>query len=119
MSQEIPEAKTRREKITPALKAAGWDTSPHTYTEEETVTDGRIIPLGKRATRRDGLRADYILRYQRDFKIVVVEAKAEGVPVGNGIQQAKEYAEMLGVKFAYAANGLDRAFRGSCDYCHG
>lgn len=107
MTQETPEAKTRRELITPALIVAGWDTSPHSYIEEETVTDGRIIPLGKKAKRREGLRADYVLRYQRDFKIAVVEAKEQGLPAGNGVQQAKRYAEMLGVKFAYATNGTD------------
>ncbi len=106
-NKELPEAKTRRELITPALIAAGWDEAPHSYTEEETITDGRIIPLGKKARRREGLRADYVLRCKRDFKIAVVEAKKEELPADNGVQQAKDYAEMLGLKFAYATNGID------------
>jgi type I restriction enzyme R subunit len=108
MTHTSPEARTRLELIDPALKEAGWDDPPHSVTPEETITDGRVIPLGyNRAKRRDGLRADYVLRYNRDFKIAVVEAKEKGLPADNGVQQAKDYAEMLGVKFAYATNGID------------
>lgn len=52
-------------------------------------------------------RADYLLRYRRDFPIAVVEAKAEYKSAGEGMQQAKEYAEILGLKFAYATNGKE------------
>ncbi|HYE19737.1 MAG TPA: DEAD/DEAH box helicase family protein [Tepidisphaeraceae bacterium] len=37
--------------------------------------------------------------------IAVVEAKAAGVPAADGMQQAKDYAEILGLSFAYATNG--------------
>jgi type I restriction enzyme R subunit len=107
MTQETPEARTRRELITPALIAAGWDELPHFYSEEEHVTDGRIIPLGRKVKRRDGLKADYVLRYNRDFKIAVVEAKRQGLPAEDGVQQAKNYAGLLGLNFAYATNGTD------------
>jgi len=108
MTHTSPEARTRLELIDPALKEAGWGDSPHSMTPEETITDGRVIPLGyHRVTRREGLRADYVLRYNRDFKIAVVEAKKQSLPADNGVQQAKAYAEMLGVKFAYATNGID------------
>jgi type I restriction enzyme R subunit len=71
MTDLSPEAKTRQELIDPALKAAGWDNLPHSITPEETITDGQIIPLGyNRAKRREGLRADYVLCYNRDFKIM-------------------------------------------------
>lgn len=36
----------------------------------------------------------------------MVEAKADYKLPGDGLQQAKDYAEILGVKFAYATNGL-------------
>lgn len=55
--------------------------------------------------RRLQKRADYLLRYTRDYVIAVVEAKASFKSPGDGIQQAKEYAGMLGLKFAYATNG--------------
>ena len=46
-----------------------------------------------------------MLRYRRDFPIAVVEAKAAYRTAGDGLQQAKEYAQILGLKFAYATNG--------------
>jgi type I restriction enzyme R subunit len=48
---------------------------------------------------------DYLLRYRRDFCLAVVEAKAAYKSAADGLQQAKEYAEILGLKFAYATNG--------------
>lgn len=38
--------------------------------------------------------------------LAVVEAKAEYRQPGDGLQQAKEYAEILGLPFAYATNGI-------------
>ena len=52
-------------------------------------------------------RADYLLRLTRDYPIAVVEAKAEDIPAGNGVQQARDYAQLLGLSFAYATNGHD------------
>ena len=70
-----------------------------------TFTDGRIVVAGRRGRRRPGKRADYILRYRPDFPIAVVEAKPSYATPGEGLQQAKDYAEILGLKFAYATNG--------------
>ncbi|MBI3099722.1 MAG: DEAD/DEAH box helicase family protein [Planctomycetes bacterium] len=99
------EADTCRKYVLPKLLAAGWDTEPHSFTEQRTFTDGRIVPVGPRAIRRKQKRADYLLRYSRDFTIAVVEAKADYRTPGDGLQQAKDYAEVLGLKFAYATNG--------------
>lgn len=101
------EADTCRKYITPAIVRAGWDTDPHSINEQVTFTDGRIIPVGQNARRKDGKRADYILRYRRDLAIAVVEAKADEFAADTGLQQAKDYAEILGLKFAYATNGLE------------
>ena len=101
----LNEADTCRVYITPRLKEAGWDTAPHSLTEQRTFTDGRVFASGGKVTRGPRKRADYILRYTRDMMLAVVEAKEEGVPAGDGLQQAKEYAEILGLKFAYATNG--------------
>src|SRR5690606_3551566 len=43
--------------------------------------------------------------YTRDFPIVVVEAKADYKHPGDGLAQAKDYAETLDIKFAYSTNG--------------
>jgi type I restriction enzyme, R subunit len=101
------EADTCRTYITPALQRAGWDRDPHRIREQVTFTDGRIVVVGQKARRREGKRADYILRYRPDMPLAVVEAKPDTEPAGTGMQQAKEYAEILGLKFAYATNGLD------------
>jgi type I restriction enzyme R subunit len=101
------EADTCRLYIAPALQQSGWDSDPHRINEQVTFTDGRIVVVGQKARRREGKRADYILRYRPDMPLAVVEAKPDTEPVGTGMQQAKEYAEILGLKFAYATNGLD------------
>jgi type I restriction enzyme R subunit len=49
--------------------------------------------------------ADYLLRFAESLPIAVVEAKEEGKEPGDGLQQAKSYAEKLGLLFAFASNG--------------
>ena len=99
------EADTCRLYVTPKLQAAGWDQEPYLLREQVTFTDGRIIVVGGRARRRAGKRADYLLCYRPDFTLAVVEAKAFYRSPGDGLQQAKAYAETLGLKFAYSTNG--------------
>jgi type I restriction enzyme R subunit len=101
----ITEADTCRKYVLPKLVEAGWDNEPHSFTEQKTFTDGRIVVVGNRTTRRPQKRADYLLRHTRDYMIGVVEAKAAYKSPGHGLQQAKEYAEILGLKFAYSTNG--------------
>ncbi len=101
----ITEADTCRKYVLPKLVDVGWDDDPHSFTEQKTFTDGRIIGSGNKVRRRQQKRADYLLRYTRDFMIAVVEAKATHKLPGDGLGQAKEYAEILGLKFAYATNG--------------
>jgi type I restriction enzyme R subunit len=99
------EAETCREYVVPRLCAAGWDTPPHAIVEQHRFTDGRIVVTGGPIRRQPGLRCDYLLRYTRDFPIAVVEAKADYKLPGDGLQQAKNYAEALGLAFAYSTNG--------------
>ena len=90
--------------ITPAIQNAGWDI--HTQMKEEkTFTDGRIIVQGKMYTRGKTKRADYILYYKPNIPIAIVEAKDNKKPVGDGMQQALEYAEILRVPFVFTSNG--------------
>jgi type I restriction enzyme R subunit len=99
----ITEADTCRKYVLPKLYAAGWDDDQ--ISEQKSFTDGRIVVVGNRARRRPSKRADYLLRYARDFMLAVVEAKAAYKVPGDGLQQAKEYAEILGLRFAYSTNG--------------
>jgi type I restriction enzyme R subunit len=101
----LTEADTCRKLIVPLLQAAGWDNEPCSIAEQRTITDGRIVPVGKGFVRKPPKRVDYLLRYRRDFCLAVVEAKAAYKSAADGLQQAKEYAEILGLKFAYATNG--------------
>ena len=91
------EADTCRKFVVPKLQAAGWDTDPHRLNEQVTLTDGRIIAAGSKGHRRPGKRADYLLRYRPDLSIAVVEAKASYCSAADGLQQAKDYAEILGL----------------------
>ncbi len=101
----LSEADTCRKFVVPKLQSVGWDNDPHSIAEQRTITDGRIVPVGKEFIRKPPKRVDYLLRYTRDFPLAVVEAKAAYKDAADGLQQAKDYAEMLGLKFAYATNG--------------
>ena len=103
----IDEKQTRIRNIDPALKKSGWTDSDNpgapSFKREHYFTDGKI--RGERM-RGKAKRADYLLYYrQPQFPIAVVEAKAEYKLPSDGLQQAKTYAQMLGLKFAYATNG--------------
>jgi type I restriction enzyme R subunit len=103
----LNEADTCTRYIVPKLREAGWDAGTHSFNEQQLIqfTDGRIIMAGNRVRRRPPKRADYLLKFTRDFTIAVVEAKSEDCTAGGGLQQAKDYAQTLGLKFAYATNG--------------
>ena len=103
----LSEADTCRKFVVPLLQRAGWDNAPHQINEQRSFTDGRVLLIGERAKRGKQKRADYILRYRADYAIAVVEAKSYYKRASDGIQQAKNYAEVLGLKFAYATNGQE------------
>ncbi|MGH3117568.1 MAG: EcoAI/FtnUII family type I restriction enzme subunit R, partial [Gaiellales bacterium] len=69
------------------------------------ITDGRIISVGKKHRRGDALRADYVLEYRPGLPVAVVEAKRAFAIPGKGLQQAKNYARLLDLPFAYSTNG--------------
>ena len=104
-TQIMTEADTCRELVTPKLLNAGWGSEPHAIGEQRTFTQGRVIVTGGRVRHGKQKRADYLLYYRRDYPLAVVEAKELSLPAETGVQQAKEYAEILGLKFAYATNG--------------
>ena len=57
--RDMNEADTCRTYILPKLKASGWEDDY--FTEQMVLTPGRIVPIGDRHTRREGLRPDYVL----------------------------------------------------------
>ena len=95
------ESQTRLTKIDPKLKENGWGTTADSYILTEVpITRGRI----SQTIKPRPMKADYILQY-KGVKLAVVEAKSDEKPVGEGVMQAKEYAEKLKIRFTYATNG--------------
>ncbi len=90
--------------ITPAIRKSGWDEMSQ-IREEVSFTKGRIIVRGKLVSRGKPKRADYILYYKPNIPIAVVEAKDNNHSVGDGIQQALDYATTLDVPFVFSSNG--------------
>jgi type I restriction enzyme R subunit len=103
----LSETDIRSKFITPALcgsGGAGWDLMSQVR-EEAYFTRGRVIVRGKTVRRGEARKADYLLYYKSNLPIAVIEAKDNNHSVGDGMQQALEYAEILDVPFAYSSNG--------------
>lgn len=90
--------------ITPALRQAGWDELTQ-LREEVSFTKGRVIVRGQMVKRGKAKRADYILYYKPNIPLAVIEAKDNNCSVGDGMQQAMEYAETLQLPFVFSSNG--------------
>ena len=90
--------------ISPAVKRAGWDEMTQ-IREEVSFTKGRIIVRGKLVTRGKAKRADYILYYKPNLPIAIIEAKDNNQSVGDGMQQALDYAATLKIPFVFSSNG--------------
>jgi type I restriction enzyme, R subunit len=90
--------------ITPAIKRAGWDEMLQ-IREEVGFTKGRIIVRGKLVSRGKAKRADYVLYFKPNIPIALIEAKDNSHSVGDGIQQALEYATTLEIPFVFSSNG--------------
>ena len=65
------------------------------------MVDGQTETRNKTSIRR----ADYILMYQPDLPLAVIEAKRNKFSVSHGIQQAKAYSQMADIPFVYSSNG--------------
>lgn len=90
--------------ITPALESAGWDKMKQIRTEF-SFTDGPVIVRKNVTTRGKRKRADYLLSYKANIPLAVVEAKDNNHNLGDGMQQAMEYALLMKAPFAYSSNG--------------
>jgi type I restriction enzyme R subunit len=98
------EAETRAELIDPKLKACGWGiVEGSKILREYPITIGKIQTGGVRAKK---LTADYVLVY-KGIKLAVVEAKSDDLGVGEGVAQAKQYAEKLQLETTYSTNGKE------------
>ena len=97
------EAETRAERIDPKLTASGWGVVDGSKVlREYHITAGKIQTGG----RSKPMVADYILVY-KNRKIGIIEAKSDEFEVGEGVAQAKAYAEKLHIDYTYATNGKE------------
>ena len=92
--------------ITPAIMNKGWSVDDITMETKVKITDGKINLKGNIVGRETPKYADYVLYYNRATPIAIVEAKDANHSVSFGLQQAKEYAQMMDIPFAFSSNGL-------------
>jgi type I restriction enzyme R subunit len=98
------EAETRAELIDPKLKACGWGVIEGSkILREYNITAGKIQTGGGRSKK---IIADYVLVY-KGIKLAVVEAKSNDLGVGEGVAQAKQYADKLKLETTYSSNGKE------------
>lgn len=104
--KELSETDICDQFITPAITNAGWDQLLQ-IRREVSLTPGPIIVRGSTSTRNKNKRkiADYILYWEPNIPVAVVEAKDNNHTVSHGIQQALGYAEMIDVPGAFSSNG--------------
>lgn len=102
------ESDTRAKLIDPAIHARGW--TEDLIRREETAGAIEIID-GKPRKRSKG-RVDYTLRVKvnvdtQPVAVALIEAKAENLPPGHGLEQGKLYAacKRLNVPFVFSSNG--------------
>ena len=98
------EAETRAEYIDPKLRASGWGVVEGSKVSREYKITAGKIQIG--ASRAKPLIADYVLIY-KGRKLATIEAKSDELEVGEGVAQAKNYAEIMHLDTTYASNGKE------------
>lgn len=92
--------------ITPQILSKGWSFDDISMEKKVKLTEGKINLHGNIVVRSEAKYADYMLYYNKATPIAIVEAKDAKHTVSQGLQQAKEYAQMMSIPFAYSSNGL-------------
>ena len=103
--QILSEEDIKLRYITPSILDKGWSVEDITMETKVKLTDGKINLRGNFVSRGKAKFADYVLYYNRATPIAIVEAKDANHTVAHGLQQAKEYAQMMDVPFAFSSNG--------------
>ncbi|EFS96758.1 putative type-I restriction enzyme [Capnocytophaga ochracea F0287] len=91
--------------ITPSIMDKGWGYDCISMERMVKFTDGKINLRGNLFSRSKAKYADYMLYYNKATPIAIVEAKDATHSISYGMQQAKEYAMMMNIPFAYSSNG--------------
>lgn len=103
--KDLSEEDIKLRFITPSILDKGWSVENITMETKVKLTDGKINLRGNLVTRGKAKFADYVLYYNRATPIAIVEAKDANHTVAFGLQQAKDYAQMMDVPFAFSSNG--------------
>lgn len=103
--QALSEEDIKLRYITPSILEKGWSVEDITMETKVKLTDGKINLRGNFVARGKAKYADYVLYYNRATPIAIVEAKDANHAVAFGLQQAKDYAQMMDVPFAFSSNG--------------
>ena len=104
--KDLTEEVIKLRYITPSIVNKGWSLQDITMETKVQLTDGKINLRGNMVAREKAKFADYVLYYNRATPIAIVEAKDANHTVAFGMQQAKEYARMMDIPFAFSSNGL-------------
>lgn len=99
----MTEDETRAELIDPKLRLSGWEMEDAKVNRNFPITAGRIQTGGRRS---QAIFADYVLSY-KGIKLAVIEAKKADLGYGEGVAQAKDYAEKLRLETTFATNGKE------------
>lgn len=105
ISKELTEEDVKFRYISEAITSKGWAKDSIFMERKVRFTDGKISLHGNLVHRERPKFADYVLYANKATPIAIVEAKDANHSVSHGLQQAKIYAQMLDVKFAYSSNG--------------
>ena len=96
------EAQIRKDKIDPHLLETGWETKDGIKAFTEFPINKGQIQLGGSYGERK--KVDYLLT-KNGANLGIIEAKSTQETYREGIQQAKEYARLLDIRFTYASDG--------------
>jgi len=96
------EAQIRKDKIDPHLLETGWETKDGIKAFTEFPINKGQIQLGGSYGERK--KVDYLLT-KNGANLGIIEAKSTEETYREGIQQAKEYARLLDIRFTYASDG--------------
>ncbi|MEU8125345.1 EcoAI/FtnUII family type I restriction enzme subunit R [Spirillospora sp. NPDC049024] len=101
--QDPLEDETCRRFVEPALDAAGWQDDQ--IRGQYPINRGRLRATTRGHRQERPLKADYVLSYSDGLPIAVIEAKRSRRDPADGLEQAKRYARLLDIPFAYSTNG--------------
>ena len=99
---QMSEEDIKLQYITPAITSK-WNIQK--ITMETQITDGKVNLKGNFVFREKPKRADYIMYLGANNPIAIIEAKDNNHSIGDGMQQALNYAKMMDVPFVFSSNG--------------